>query len=157
MMSEVAFQEAVLTALTELKAEFDSFKAEVRADLGSLKAEVDSLKAEFGSLKIEFGSLKAEVRAEIGSLKAEIGSLKAEVASLKTEVATLTVRVERLERESFLHYTSLTKDLQQVKGDLHFFSLNSDTRLSALETSMSDITRILRMHENRLTALEARP
>ncbi len=127
-MSETAFQEAVLTALAEMKSE-----------LGSLKSEVGSLKS------------------EVGWLKSEVGSLKAEVAGLKTEVATLSVRVERLEREEFLHYTSLTKDLQQVKGDLHFFGLNFDTRVSALEAQMSEVIRAFRNHEGRITALEARP
>ncbi len=93
----------------------------------------------------------------LAALKAEVGSLKAEVGSLKTEVATLNVRVERLERETFLHYTSLTKDVQQVKRDLEFFTMSFDTRLSPIESTMTDIVRILRQYDQRITALEARP
>lgn len=97
------------------------------------------------------------VETEVGSLKSEVGSLKTEVASLKAEVGTLNVRVERLERESFLHYTGLTKDVMGVKRDLEFFALNSDTRLSAIETQVGAIGRAVTSHERRITALEARP
>jgi chromosome segregation ATPase len=141
MVSNTAFEQAVLDALARIEVRL----SRVEADVASLKADVASLKT------------------DVASLKTEMSSTKTDVTSLKSEVATLNVRVERLERETFHHYTSLTKDVQQVNRNVEFFALTTDTRLSALETQVTNIAgtvaqqgRRLTAVEHRLTAIEAR-
>ncbi len=83
------------------------------------------------------------VEADVASLKTDVASLKTDVASLMTITAQLEVRVARLEREEFHHYTSISRDLTQLRSDFTFYTLNFDTRIGALEQQMTDVAGTL--------------
>lgn len=139
----------------------DEFKKHVINALNRLSDDLATVKSDVAGLK-----------TDVAGLKTDVAGLKTDVAGLKTQLVGLEHRVANLERETFLQFGRLARDMRELRErldaheafcafqfqaiDAHFHDVSvSFGDLRTLHTSGTQvILSKLEDHERRITALE---
>jgi predicted nucleic acid-binding Zn-ribbon protein len=131
MVSNTAFEQAVLDALAAIKTDVASLKTDVaslKTDVASLKTDVAALKTDVASLNVRVDRLERETFSQFTSLARELQLLRHEFESFRGSVSMQLGAHDA-------NFRDITMTLRELRT-LHTSTTHMlELRISALELS----------------------